>query len=119
MQVTHSLGNLSLKKNVDENIGFLLANKKGGYCSFFNMPTSRYHGLFYFDESIMKMYKFIEDIEIVGSNDTSSLKNGFYFAQRIKGNVIESFLMPKYFNSLIYQRFNFGKSLMIDKWPTI
>src|SRR3989338_7569886 len=72
MQVTHSLGILSINKNVNENAGFLLTNKKGGYCSFFNIPSSRYQGLFYFDE-------------------------------RKKENVIEAFLMPKGFNSLIYE----------------
>ena len=103
MQVTHSLGILSINKNVNENAGFLLTNKKGGYCSFFNIPSSRYQGLFYFDEKAMDMYKIIEKIEIVGSNNVERLKNSFYFAERKKENVIEAFLMPKGFNSLIYE----------------
>ena len=103
MESVHNLGILSIKKSVNENAGFLLANKKGSYCSFFNAPASRYYGLFYFDEKTMNMYKFIENIEIIGSNGAASLKNGFYFAERKKGNLIESFLMPKGFNSLIYE----------------
>lgn len=103
MEITHNLGILSIKKNTNENAGFLLTNKKGSYCSFYNASSSRYQGLFYFDEKTMNMYKFIENIEIAGSNDAASLKNGFYFAQRRKGSVIEAFLMPAGLNSLIYE----------------
>lgn len=102
MEVIHNLGILSIKKSVNENTGFLLANKKGGYCSFFNSPSSRYQGLFYFDEEMMRMYKLIENIEMNNSN-VLSLKNGFYFAERRKHEVVESFLMPRNFNSLIYE----------------
>ncbi|MBI3035252.1 hypothetical protein HYY71_02930 [Candidatus Woesearchaeota archaeon] len=103
MEAAHSLGILSIKKNVNENTGFFLANKKGGYCSFFSRVSSRYHGFFYFDERIMRMYRFIENIEVPGNSDVSSLKNGFYFAERKKTNAVESFMMPKGFNSLIYE----------------
>ena len=103
MEVVHSLGILSLNRNVDENVGFLLTNKKGSYCSFYNAPSSRYQGLFYFDEKTMDMYKFIENIEINGNNNVFNLKNGFYFAERRKEDIIESFTMPMGFNSLIYE----------------
>ena len=103
MNVIHNLGILTIKKDIKENVGFLLTNKKGSYCSFFNAPTSRYQGLFYFDEKTMDMYKFIENIEIVTHNDVDYLKNGFYFAERKKDAVIESFLMPINSNSLIYE----------------
>ena len=103
MQVIHNLGILSIKKDVNENAGFLLANKKGSYCSFFCKPNSRYYGFFYFDNKSMKMYKFIEDIEIAGHNNIDYVKNGFYFAERKKGEVIENFTMPKGFNSIIYE----------------
>jgi len=106
MEIIHNLGILSIKKRVDENIGFLLANKKGGYCSFFNAASSRYYGLFYFDEKTMDMYKFIENIEITGYNDVSTLKNNFHFVERIKNDIVESFLMPKNSNSLIYELSN-------------
>ena len=94
MEIIHNLGILSAKKNAGENTGFLLANRKGSYCSFFSSPSSRYQGLFYFDEKAMSMYKFIENIEI-GSGDIFSLKNGFYFAERRKHDATESFLMPR------------------------
>ena len=103
MEVIHNLGILSIKKNVNEDVGFSLANKKGSYCSFFNTNSSRYLGLFYFDEKSMNMYRFIESIEIIVHQNAESIKNGFYFAERRKGNFTESFLMPSGFNSLIYE----------------
>ena len=103
MEIIHNLGILSVKKNVSDDAGFLLANKKGSYLSLFNAPSSRYQGLFYFDEKTADMYKFIENIEVIGSNEISRLKNGFYFVERLKGSAIESFLMPKNFNSLVYE----------------
>ena len=103
MEVIHNLGILSIKKNVGENVGFMLANLKGSYCCFYGTYSSRYQGLFYFDDKTMEMYKFIESIELIGDNSVSSLKNGFYFAERRKGDVIESFVMPKNSSSLIYE----------------
>ena len=103
MEIVHSLGILSLNRSVDENVGFLLTNKKGSYCSFYNALSSRYQGLFYFDEETMSMYKLIDNIEIAGNNNVSRLKNGFYFIERRKEDVIELFTMPKSFNSLIYE----------------
>ena len=49
------------------------------------------------------MYKFIENIEIVGGKNTDFLKNNFYFAERKKDDIIESFFMPKGFDSLAYE----------------
>ena len=103
MNLIHHLGILSINKNVNENIGFLLTGKNGSYCSFFNQPSSRYQGLFYFDKKTLNMYRFIENIEIPGNNKIDFIKNGFYFAERKKGNAIELFFMPKGFNSLIYE----------------
>ena len=103
MEVIHNLAHLSIRKTTDENVGFLLTNGKGSYCSFFNMPSSRYQGLFYFDEKTMSMYKFIENIEIAGDNDASSLKNNFHSVERRKNDIVELFFMPKNLNSLIYE----------------
>ena len=103
MQVIHHLGILSISKNIDDNPGFLMTNKKGSYCSFFCKPASRYYGFFYFDNKSMKMYRFIENIENAGHNDIGYVKNGFYFAERKKGDVIEIFTMPNGFNSLFYE----------------
>ena len=106
MDVVHSLGFLSIGKSINENAGFLLTNKEGSYCSFFCTPSSRYHGFFYFDKKAMNMYKFIESIELAGNNcknNVSSLKNGFYFIERRKDAVTESFLMPRSLNSLMYE----------------
>src|SRR3989344_5947776 len=103
MKVIHSLGILNASRDTNENAGFLLTNSKGGYCSFFSEPSSRYYGFFYFSSKNMKMCKFIENIEITGAGKTDFLKNNFYFAEREKDEIIESFFMPKGFDSLAYE----------------
>ncbi|MBI2656260.1 hypothetical protein HYX03_00800, partial [Candidatus Woesearchaeota archaeon] len=103
MQVIHNLGILSVNRNINESCGFLLTNKKGSYCSFFCRPGSRYYGFFYFDDKNMIMYKFIDNIEIAGHGKIDYVKNGFYFAERKKGEVIENFTTPNGFNSMIYE----------------
>ncbi|MBI2558344.1 hypothetical protein HYW20_03400 [Candidatus Woesearchaeota archaeon] len=103
MEVAHKLGILSIKKNVNDNVGFLLTNKKGSYCSLYGTPSSRYNGLFYFDDKTMWMYKFLDDIEVIGHGKVSGLANGFYFTERKKDSLIESFLMPTHLNSLVYE----------------
>ena len=103
MKVIHSLGILNASRDTNENAGFLLTNSKGGYCSFFSEPSSRYCGFFYFNDKNRRMYKFIENIEIVGGKNTDFLKNNFYFAERKKDDIIESFFMPKGFDSLAYE----------------
>ena len=102
MEVVHNSGSLSIRKSITGNLGFLLTNKNGSYCSFFNEQSSRYHGLFYFDEKAMEMYKFIESIEVNENSSIISLKNYFYYAERWKDKIVESFLMPRCLNSLMY-----------------
>ena len=103
MKVIHNLGILNAGRDTNENAGFLLTNSKGGYCSFFPEPSSRYCGFFYFNSKNMKMYKFIENIEIAWGKNTDFLKNNFYFAERKKDEIIESFFMLKGFDSLAYE----------------
>ncbi|MBI1935404.1 hypothetical protein HYS31_03105 [Candidatus Woesearchaeota archaeon] len=103
MQLIHNLGILSVKKEEDGNAGFLLTNKKGSYCSFPGTQNSRYNGLFLFDEAAMRMFKFIESIEVIGNETLTAFRNGFYFTERANNKVVESFFMPSGFNSLIYE----------------
>ncbi|MEK6984733.1 MAG: amylo-alpha-1,6-glucosidase [Nanoarchaeota archaeon] len=103
MEVIHDAGSFSVRRIVNENAGFLLTGKNGSYCSFFNEPFSRYQGLFLYDSQTMGMYKFIENIELTGLNDTDSIQNCFYCAKRKKGGKLENFFMPKGFNSLVYE----------------
>jgi len=103
MKLIHNLGILNASRDTNENAGFLLTNSKGGYCSFFSEPSSRYYGFFYFNSKNMKMYKFIESIEIDGKKNMDFLKNNFYFAERKRDEIIESFFVPKGFDSLVYE----------------
>ena len=80
MQLIHHIGILSINRNTDENAGFFLTNRKGSYCSLFSEPASRYYGFFYFDNKSMKMYKFLDNIEVAGRDNIDYVKNGFYFS---------------------------------------
>ena len=102
MKIIHNLGVLSISKATEKNAGFLLTNRRGSYCSFSN-AASRYQGMFYFDAKSMEIYKFIENIEIAGKNGVDLLKNGFYYAERMKNDIAENFMMPRSFNSLVYE----------------
>ena len=103
MQIIHHLGILTVRKKIEEDAGFLLTNKMGGYCSFFNLPSSRYRGLFFFEPKSMKMYRFVESIEIYGNPDVELLRNGFYYAERKKNHASEKFFFLKNSNSLLYE----------------
>ncbi len=103
MEITHNLGALRIKKNSNENAGFLLTNKNGSYCSFFSEPSSRYQGLFYFDAKTMNMFRLIENIELVNGNGIQGIKNNLYSVERKRGHIVESFLVPQHFNSLVYE----------------
>ena len=103
MQVIHNVGTLNIKRQVNENAGFLLSNNKGSYCSFFSEPSSRYFGLFFFDIAEMSMYKFIDSIEVIGNENITELRNSLYLVERTGKNAKEKFMMPSDYNSLIYE----------------
>lgn len=99
MKVIHSLKNKKIEKNTNENIFFIITNKKGGYCYLSNKPKSRYEGLFFNDN--FKMYKVIENIKLDG--EITEIQNNFYNIERKKNSVIEKYFMPYGFNSLVYE----------------
>ncbi len=115
MKVIHNLPDLSISKNINEDAGFLITNKNGSYCNFFSTPNSKYHGLFYYHKKDSRMYKFIEDIKLFGINKdinddidntdsyVKSIENNLWVVKRNIQNVTESFLMPRGFNSLVYE----------------
>lgn len=102
MRVIHSLDNKSiLEKDVEGRVSFLLTNQLGDYLSLSNYPISRYQGWFVrFDD---KMFKIIENLEIQRGSEVEELRNNFWNIKRKKGGIIESFFLPPYFNSLIYE----------------
>jgi len=100
VKIVHSLGDYKKEKKAREDIRFLIANRKGGYFCLANENKSRYDGLFFFDE---KMYKIIESLHVIDSQKVSKITNKFYSVERECNNITETFFMPHYYNSLVYE----------------
>jgi glycogen debranching enzyme len=103
MEVIHYSQSLICRKSCKENVGFNLSNNKGSYASFFNEPSSKYQGLFFFDSNKKLMFKAIENIELKKNNKISKLINKIYCVQRKKKSAMETFYMPKGHNAMLYE----------------
>jgi len=111
MKVAHKLSknffeNELYKNEVGSNIGFLTANRKGDFASFFNQNQSRYQGWFF--RNFGKVYRAIEDISLImGEGKIIELRNEFWRSVRvskINGKVIEeSFFLPEKNRGLVYE----------------
>jgi glycogen debranching enzyme len=95
--VSHALGERRVSKDVNEETGFLLTNKKGG---FFNLGiSSRYRGLFFrFKDDALKV---IDEIRVRG--EITELRNNFWNIARYRGKFCESFFMPMSTDCLVYE----------------
>ncbi len=126
MKIVHKLSknlleNEFYQNEVGSNVGFLTANKKGDFASFFNTNTSRYQGWFF--RNFGNVHKIIEDISLVdGEGKIIYLKNEFYKHRRIskinKKIIEEVFFLPEKNRGLVYeikgnQKFN----LFLDYKP--
>lgn len=110
MQVIHKLTKNFLEQEIfkteaSDNVGFLTANKRGDFVSFFNAPTSRYQGWFFRNSS--NLFKVVEDIAITEKENILTLKNEFWKHSRIlktkKGIIEESFFLPENHPALVYE----------------
>ena len=99
VKIVHLLNNHKIESKSAKDNRFLITNKKGGYFCLANGNKSRYDGLFFFDE---KMYKIIESLHIVDSAKAGKIVNKFYEIERDCGDVTETFFMPHYYDSLVY-----------------
>lgn len=100
MKVIHTLGQNKIEKEVKEEVGFLLTNRLGDYLSLSQTPLSRYQGWFIRERG--KLYKIIENLEIVGALPIKELKNCLSFIERKRANLKEKFFLPNYAHSLFY-----------------
>lgn len=98
MRALHFWKNLSIEKEVGDDTGFLLANKKGGYASFCFPDISRYNGFFVFDED--NMFKIIDEIRVSDSGKIAQLKNYFYCADVYFERCRQKFFIPSKTNTL-------------------
>ncbi len=110
MEIIHKLSRNFLKQEIFkaqtvENVGFLTANKRGDFASFFNIPSSRYQGWFF--RNANNLFKIVEDIAIAEKEDILTFKNEFWRHTRVlktkKGIIQESFFLPENHNALVYE----------------
>jgi glycogen debranching enzyme len=97
--VSHCFEDSEIKNKADDEIRFILTNKKGGYFCVPNKGKSRYDGLFFFKDD---MYRIIESICPINTGKVKEIKNKFYEIER-KSDVVEKFFMPHGCDSLVYE----------------
>lgn len=100
MKLSYSIGKTKIEKDVSK-ADFMLTNRLGGYAYFSDKPNSRYQGFFFNDN--LKMFRVIENISLVKKRPIKSLKNKFYIVERSYDDLVESFFIPRDFNSLVYE----------------
>ena len=101
MRIVHALGKDKVNKNASEEVGFLISNQQGAYVSLFSQPTSRYQGWFVNFGS--KLYRIIENIKPVNVPTITEIRNNFWNIDRRRDYLYESFVLPSYYHSLIYE----------------
>ncbi len=84
---------------INNNIGFLTANQRGDFISFFNNNTSRYNGWFF--RNANSLFKVVEDIVITK-----------------KGIAQENFFLPENYTAMVYELGNTSEfDLFLDFKP--
>ncbi|MBD3354831.1 hypothetical protein GF361_02510 [Candidatus Woesearchaeota archaeon] len=104
MKITHKINRSSISMNTkkdSENLNFLLTNKLGGYCMLSSAPSSKYQGVFMMHKE--EMYKIIEDISPVNSQNITEITNSFSFIKRKRKSLTEKFFMPYGYDALVYE----------------
>jgi hypothetical protein len=104
MKLSYSIGKAKVSKEVDK-ASFMLSNRIGGYTYLSDEPNSRYNGFFFFDK--YKMFRIIENIELVNKNPVKEVRNKLYLVEKeYHSKLVESFFMPLNSNSLVYELSN-------------
>lgn len=99
MKTIHILDGKQLEKESNDP-SFLLTNKQGGFCWFNAEKTkSRYEGVFFTEKN--RIFKVIESLE--NKNNPELMINKFYKIKKIGKNTKETFFMPNFFNSFVYE----------------
>src|SRR3989338_309616 len=102
MKLTHILGATKISRQTKENTGFLLANKKGSFCNFYEKPNSRHNGIFFKGDDDSRVFRTVESIQLL-DKAADEVINNFFFVEKLHGKIKESFLMPSSLNSFAYE----------------
>lgn len=109
MITTHYLNDkIRAEKQIagQDQFGFLLTNRLGGYVWLGGEPSSRYQGWFFAPETCRGsgIVKIAENIGEAGSPAVTEITNEFWRAVRKRGGLREFFFMPDGFDALVYER---------------
>ena len=109
MKIIHSWAKNEIKKETRENPSFLLTNRLGSYLSLASQTTSRYQGWFFAPQNLIgkKIFKIIENIEPLNFSTISEMRNNFWNIEQKRKKLKESFFLPFFFNSLVYETSEF------------
>ena len=109
MKIIHSWAKNEIKKETRENPSFLLTNRLGSYLSLASQTTSRYQGWFFAPQNLIgkKIFKIIENIEPLNFSTISEMRNNFSNIDHKRKKLKESFFLPFFFNSLVYETSEF------------
>ncbi len=98
MDVIDKTDGISAEKSEDE-IRFMITNSSGGFCIMSSYPKSRFEGVFFREKG--KLYKAIELLRI--NRPVTKIVNNLWQVERHREELTESFFMPMYSNTLIYE----------------
>lgn len=93
------MGDKTISRNVEEDVAFMLGNKKGGYVYFSTGKKSRYEGVFL--QLNKRMYRVIAYIGLEKKPD--KIVNRFHSVERHVNENRERFMMPYNLNSIVYE----------------
>ncbi len=99
MQILHEVDNVTISKDLAEDVAFLLGNRNQGYVYFSTGKRSRYEGVF--PQLKDKLYRVIADMPIEGH--TTRIVNKLQQIERHSTGNKETFLMPHGYNSIYYE----------------
>lgn len=98
MRVVHSFNHKEVEKEVQNNPGFLLCNKHGGFFSLGAKSNfTKYNGFVIYEE---EHFKTLESLHLPGLAP-DIIKNKFYSVKRKSSKATETFLLD-YSNTLLY-----------------
>ncbi len=97
MKVSHAFGERKVESHIDEEVGFLITNKKGGFTNL--GIRSRYRGVFFkLGNDVIKV---VDDIRT--HHPLTELRNNYWHTVRCSRTLCEFFFMPFGTNSLVYE----------------
>jgi hypothetical protein len=99
MEIIHELDRVTISKNTEDDVAFLISNKNSGYVYLSTGKKSRYEGVFF--RLGDRVYRAIADIS--PNRGVDRIVNKFHSIERHSHKNMETFFMPHNLNSFSYE----------------